>query len=462
MKTIRAVASLGAFLLVAGTVSAQGVSSIDAVAERLDGLERQNAELREQLGILRQELERLKQTPADSGGPAAARVDALEERVDLHEGRISEQEQVKTQSGQRVPMRLTGALLFSLFRNSEHGALAGNDYPVAARTDSAPATWAGTLRRSIIGAEFQTREGLLGGQFRGSIFTDLTEAGDALTNIQPRLRTALIEGRWKRFSVTAGQDKPIFSVREPTSLAQVQFAPLNGAGNFWLYRPQVRFEQTLPLGARREFRARIGVSQAPETGGTIPPESRASLEPRRAALEGHFQVAYELDSVRRIEIGSGFHRSSTHVLGTFVPADLISLDWFVKPAPWAEFTGAVFTGENMSKGGSSGFAQGHAIITLAPGVFQPVAVARHGGWTQLTLVPIPRLTVNLQAGVDHAENDYLLPTSLTRNRVFAVNSFYRIAPNVLWGFELGYVTTTFKDGQSPSYTHQDIHVAYLF
>lgn len=169
-----------------------------------------------------------------------------------------------------------------------------------------------------------------------------------------------------------------------------------------------------------------------------------------------------MDDARRLEIGSGFHRSTTHVLGTSVPADLVSLDWFVKPLQWAEFTGAVFTGENMSKGGSSGFAQGHAIVTLSPGVFLPVPVARRGGWSQLTFLPTSRLTAIVQFGVDKATNDYLLPTSLTKNRARIFSIFYRLAPNVLWGFELGQIRTTFKDGQSPSYTHHDIHVAYQF
>jgi hypothetical protein len=440
---------------------AQTTPTLDAIAQRLELLDQQNAALRDEVQALRREVERLKQPGSDETS-TVARLDALDEQMNLQAGRLSEQDQVKAQSSQRVPLHLTGALLFSLFRNSEHGVTAGVDYPVAARTDSAPAAWAGTLRRSIIGMEFQTPDALFGGTFRGSVFMDLTEAGDLLTNIQPKLRTASIEGRWKGFAILAGQEKPIFSVRDPTSLAQVQFAPLTGAGNFWLYRPQVRVEQTVSLGQRREFRARIGVSQAPETGGAIPPESRATLEPRSPALEGHFQVAHQMDDGRRVEIGSGFHKSTTHVLRTTVPADLISLDWFVKPIRWAEFTGAVFTGENMSKGGSSGFAQGHANVTLSPGVFQPVPVARRGGWAQLTFLPTSRLTVTLQAGVDNANNDYLLTTSLTKNRALVFNTFYRLAPNVLWGFELGHVRTTFKDGQQPSYTHHDIHVAYLF
>jgi hypothetical protein len=134
----------------------------------------------------------------------------------------------------------------------------------------------------------------------------------------------------------------------------------------------------------------------------------------------------------------------------------------VKPIRWAEFTGAIFTGENMSKGGSSGFAQGHAVITLRPGVFQAVPVHRHGGWTQVSFLPTSRLTVNLQGGFDDPKDDYLLPTSLTKNTALVFNFFYRLAPNVFWGFELGHISTEFKGGQHPSYNHHDIHLAYLF
>lgn len=452
---------LAAMVIVAVPAHAQSDPTLDALLQRLEQLDQRNTELRDEVQALRQELERLKQA-SSTGSTTAERLDALDEQMNLQAGRLSEQDLVKAQSSQRVPVRLSGALLFSLFRNSRHGVLAGVDYPVSARADAGPPGWAGTLRRSVIGLEFQTPQALLSGEFRGSLFVDLTEAGDALSNIQPRLRTAAIEGRWNRFAIVAGQEKPIFSVRDPTSLAQVQFAPLTGAGHFWLYRPQVRVEQGIPLGPRGEFRARIGVSQAPETGGAIPPESRPTLETRRPALEGHVQFGYETDAGRRFEIGSGFHRSTTHVLRTSVPADLISLDWFVKPIRWAELTGAVFTGQNMSKGGSAGAAQGHALITVSPGVFRPVPVSRRGGWAQVTVLPTSRLTVNLHGGVDNPGDANLMPTSLTKNTALVVNFFYRLAPNVLWGFELGQVRTDLKGGQRPRFNHHDVHLTYLF
>jgi hypothetical protein len=432
--------------------------------DRLDQIEAQNAALRGEVEALRRELERLKEAALSANGaaPTTERLDALDERVDLHDVRISEQGQVKAESSQRVPVQLSGMILFNLFRNSPHGVPAAVEYPLAARTDRAPGTFGGSVRRSVFGAEFQTPQAVLGGQFRGSLFLDLAGGAGSLADTQPRFRTAAIEGRWKRWAVFAGQEKPIFSPREPSSLAQVHFSPLAGAGNFWLWRPQVRVERLVAFTAATELRARVGWSHAPETGGTIPPEIRASAEPRRPALEGHFQIAQQFGEGRRIEIGSGFHRSTSHFGAFSAPADLISLDWFIKASRWAEFTGVMFTGQNMSKGGSTGGAQGVALVPLGPGQFRVVPVGRRGGWAQLTLLPTSRWSVNLQTGLDDLEADYLIPTSISRNQAFVFNTFYRVAPNVIWGVEVSLLRTRYKAGQHPQAIHHDVYFAYVF
>ena len=98
MNTIRfALVVTAAVVAVAAPVRAQSASSLDAVVQRLDQLERQNAELRVQLDLLRQELGRVTEVAPASAPEAVERVDALEEKVDLHDARISEQDQVKTQ-----------------------------------------------------------------------------------------------------------------------------------------------------------------------------------------------------------------------------------------------------------------------------------------------------------------------------------------------------------------------------
>ena len=66
-----------------------------------------------------------------------------------------------------------------------------------------------------------------------------------------RLRTGSMEIDWATRSIMAGVEKPIFNPREPSSLAQVGVSPLTGAGNLWLWMPQVRFEQDFALGTQQ-------------------------------------------------------------------------------------------------------------------------------------------------------------------------------------------------------------------
>ena len=76
---------------------AQTDPRLDAVVQRLEMLERQNAELREQVGLLRQELGRFQEAALPENPSTAARIDTLEEKVELNAGRLSEQDQVKVE-----------------------------------------------------------------------------------------------------------------------------------------------------------------------------------------------------------------------------------------------------------------------------------------------------------------------------------------------------------------------------
>ncbi len=73
-----------------------------------------------------------------------------------------------------------------------------------------------------------------------------------------RIRTAAVKLDWTNTSFMVGQDKPIISPRDPDSLAQVGVSPLTGAGNLWLWQPQVRVEQRFSLGDTSGLRGASG------------------------------------------------------------------------------------------------------------------------------------------------------------------------------------------------------------
>lgn len=181
---------------------------MDAVVRRLEQLERQNAELREQLGLLRQELDRLGQAGPEGTPSTADRIDALEEKVEVNAGRLSEQDQVKVEGSQRAPLRLTGMVLFDAYANGRHGGTA--DYSGVAVVNRGPINSGASLRGSVIGVAFDSPKAVLGGQFHGSFLLDLfggaTNAASSSLNLSltPRLRTASVEVQWGTRSMPGG------------------------------------------------------------------------------------------------------------------------------------------------------------------------------------------------------------------------------------------------------------------
>ena len=187
------------------------------------------------------------------------------------------------------------------------------------------------------------------------------------------------------------------------------------------------------------------------------------MEPNRPALEGNFRFSHRYDDSRRIEIAPGFHRSTTHVAGASVPSSIFQLDWFWNPVRQLEFTGAMFTGANLTKFGGLGTTHGFVISTPRPGEIRAIAVRGRGGWAQLTWLATPRLSFNVFSG-EHDLNNRDLPSTqvVDRNLAYGVNFFYRLAPNVITGIEASQIRTWWMTGQRPLNNHYDLYVAYLF
>ena len=175
---------------------------------------------------------------AGASNAAAATPVTVEEQLDIQGKRIAEQAQTKVEASQKFPIRLTGMALFNAFMNSKQNG--GAEYPVVASAPGAGLSGA-TLRQTIIGLDFRGPGTVWGGNVHGSVYMDFSAGA---TNTAMRMRTGSIEIDWKNRSVMVGVEKPIFNPREPSSpLAQLAVSPLTGAGNLWLWLPQVRVEQ---------------------------------------------------------------------------------------------------------------------------------------------------------------------------------------------------------------------------
>jgi hypothetical protein len=417
-------------------LGAQAPADLNQILARLERLERENRELTEQVRALQAQV-----------GVSTPPPPSIDERLEIQGHRIEEQAQTKVEASQKFPIRFAGMALFNSFINSKQSG--GADYPVTAAPTGVGHSGA-TVRQTILGLEFDGPQAVLGGKVRGSVYMDFASSAGAF---DAHLRTASIQIEWKDRSVAAGLEKPIFNPREPSSLAQVAISPLTGAGNLWLWLPQVRVEQELAFTAATGIRAQLGILQTRELG----PYAGAGLtEAARPAAEGRVNFHHKFSDDRRLEFAAGFHTSKTHDGGFSIPSNLFSLDWFFNPWKRLEFTGAFYSGQNVA-GLGSGTRQGYEV-----GATSANSVGSRGGWGQFTLHTLPRLDFHFFTGQVDDRNADLEVGSIGKNLLFGGNAYFKVAPNVLVGMEATQVRTMYLGQRVRINNHYDLSLAYLF
>lgn len=440
------------FCLLPTLLSAQQKSELQQILDRLDRIEQENKTLTDEVRALREELAASRAT-----APSTPSSPPIEERVAVAEQRIAEQAQTKVEASQKLPITLTGMVLFNAWMNGR--ANGGAEYPTtASETNSSAAAAGATPSQSVLGLKFQGPEVLGGGQLSGSMYLDAWGGTPSNSlNHLIRLRTATVEIDWKNTTILAGQDKPIVSPRDPDSLAQVQVSPLTGAGNLWLWQPQMRVDQRFHFGQEAGLTAQVGVYETSEPAYA----SRGGLNSAlasvpRPAIEGRFEFWRKFGENARVEIAPGFHESTTHAGGFSAPSRLATVDWLIQPVTKVRLTGMFFTGENVA--GLGGLRQGFSIFNN----IRAVPIGAEGGWAQFSYLPTKRLTFNIFSGQESDRAADLLSGDIHRNFMYAGNAIYRLGSNVLIGMEVSQLRTSYFLLPSKLNNHYDLAVAYLF
>ena len=350
--------------------------------------------------------------------------------------------------------------LFNAYVNGRYNNQTDN--PTIASLGKGDATGGGTLRQSTVGLLFNGPETLAGGKISGSLYMDFFGGSTASLGHMFRLRTASIHLDWNHTSLLFGQEKPLIAPRDPDSLAQVSVSPLTGAGNLWLWQPQVRIEQRVGLGNTAGLRAQVSLFQTSFLNNLSDPYSYSPAAPAQVTedsnpgLEGRLEAWKSWGETGRIEVAGGFHVNRNHVFYYSLPSNVYTLDWFVRPFDKLEFSGTFFHGRNLAVLG--GLRQGYAVL---PGA-KWISVAGNGGWAQLRLPVTSRLTFDLYGGQQDDRNADLVTGFIAKNQAYFANAMYRLAPNVIVSLEGGQVRTTYFRVGNRLNDHYDLGIAYLF
>ena len=433
-------------VLFAGQASPQN-PDIQKVLDRLEKLEEQNRRLLEEIHLLRAEL-----TEHAVAAPATPAPE-VSERLDVQESRTAELAQSKIEASQKFPVSLTGMLLFNAFSNGKFSN--GSQDATAAALIRTPASSGASLRQTVLGLKFSGPDLPGGGKASGTFYMDFFAGTSSPFNNLLHIRVATLDLAWKNTTISVGQDKPIISPREPSSLAEVGVSPLTGAGNLWDWQPQIRIEQRFLMGESSGLRAQAGVYETAESYPATQPTAYAgTLEKARPGYEGRLEFFTERGR-SRFEIAPGFHWSMTHVAGASVPSQIASLDWLARPFPLIEFTGEFFHGQNVA---GLGARQGFDILPSDAVI--PVHSA--GEWGQVGLFPAARLSFHIYAGEQHDRGSDLVAGAVNRNFVYAGNFIYKLAPNVLASLEASQARTQYLGSIVRLNNHYDLALAYLF
>jgi hypothetical protein len=269
-----------------------------------------------------------------------------------------------------------------------------------------------------------------------------------------RLRTARVDVDWRKTSFMAGFEKPLISLRDPDSLAQVGVSPLTGAGNLWLWQPQVRVEQRFSVRENAGVRTQFSLYQTAEAGTGLTTDT---LAPSRPGYEGRVEFWGGGES-RRIEIAPGFHLSSTRALGVSIPSRIVSIDWLIRPLARLDLTGTFFSGENVAVLGST-----RQSVSLDRNRL-PMGVPAKGGWAQVKVRLTSRWTLNAFGGQQDDKNSVLDRSTnvVLKNQSYGANLMYRLSHNVITGIEASQVRTHYAQSGIRLNPHYDLAIAYLF
>ncbi|HEY7390129.1 MAG TPA: hypothetical protein VH640_16555, partial [Bryobacteraceae bacterium] len=308
--------------------------------------------------------------------------------------------------------------------------------------------------QSIIGLDFHGPSLPGGGKIHGSLSMDFYSESGGYNLF--RLRRGVLSFDWARRSLTVGQDKPLIAPLQPTSFARVGVPPLSGAGNLWLWLPQVRYEERVPFSTNTQAAFQAAVLETNESYVAPYLPENAALETARPAIQARFEIAHHWGEESRFAIGLGGHASSSHLLGHSVPSRVISADLSYKPIEKLQISGTILHGENFANLGG----EPPGVTVRRNGDVIPI----HGsaGWMQVALPLTSRLTFDVYAGRQVNDPGDLNSYAFVRTLTYAGNVLYRLSPNVILGFEGSQNELAYLSGRRLLTNRYDATFAYLF
>jgi hypothetical protein len=368
------------------------------------------------------------------------RLEQAERMIDMLQVQVAEQQEggVKTRSG--IGLDLSGTLLFNGFYND--APVNNPDIPLLVlppSTDGFPdQSLSGTVRQTRIIVD-ATVPDVLGGEATAELDVDFYGGQQALgrTAPIPRIRRLVGKLRWTNTWVMFGQEAPLVSELNPSSLAAIGIPGFSASGNLWYWLPQVRLGGDVPVGpARIGLEGAVLAAAGSGAAGYFPPASAAERS-GRPILQGRLLATWGDEGLTggTASIGGHYGWFATDGDSLLVSkAATMGAQFFV--TQYVEIRGEGFIGEGLGMLGGGGVGQDLG-YTGSP-------LQTKGGWAQLNVLPTDMWEVGGGAGIDDPDDYEVGASGIQKNFVWEGHVIWRPSP-LVFGFEFRRLETTWAD-----------------
>jgi uncharacterized coiled-coil protein SlyX len=474
-------------------------AQLERTQHELDGMRQQLADLQREMAAsgttlpatttaASQTADSSASAPDNSPDSTAAALQDVRERQAMQESEIATQEQTKVESESKYPVKVTGMLLMSAFKNTSAVDMAASPSVAIGGQGSAGAT----VRQTILGFD------ALGPHLFGArSFADLrvdfygSQAATAPTTSYSgyyntnsaflRLRTAHAGLDWDRTQAYFALDHPIISPYTPTSLTATAVPALAWSGNLWTWNPQAVLVRDLSSPGSAGMRlqaALIDAGDAPLTPVVAPTTTPAYTPPTsaeqssRPGVEARVAFLGSGQEDNRMQVGAGgYFAEHDSSLGRYYDSWASTLDARLPLVAHLELTGSFYRGAALGGLGAGGYKDFAYSSNAKTGGYYFRPLDDVGGWAQLKEKVNERLDFNAAFGMDNVfagelERYYVEGGSavqnLARNRTFTGNVIYSPSAYLLFSLEYRRLQSTPVEGTGAASNIIGVAAGYRF
>ena len=355
-------------------------------------------------------------------------------------------------------VEFSGLVLVNGFFNSAR--VNNSDVPQFADSDAVGVKGGGgTIRQTRLGVLVADPD-VLGGAFSGEVDVDffggqLPSSGGRTFPVL-RLRRAVATVQWSHAQLLFGQEAPLVAERNPHSLASVGFPDFAGAGNLWLWIPQVRVTAEAGYTLRLAVQGAVLAPTAGTPQGAFTTQPDSAERTGRPYLEGRVRLGWgPTDDPSEIAVGGhiGWLRGLDSVTSdTLLDSRTITFDARLKFGK-LELLSEGFVGKAL--GGLGGGAIGQSIGRNG----QPVR--SKGGWGQLNLRPTGTWLLGGGCGLDNPDDGDVPAGGRLKNLVCEGHLEWHPPGPLVFGFEYRRLKTSYQSGDYTA-THLNLAAGFRF